>query len=426
MWSFFYTSIMYCIQPFVLVYNLIRSFKSPNYRKRILERYAFYPSLTEPKPNGVVIHAASVGEVIAATPLVKKIQQQYPHLSITFTTVTPTGSDRVKAAFGQSVFHVYLPYDLPDAILRFIDFVKPKMCIVIETEIWPNLIKQLYLRDIPFVIANARLSERSAKRYGWVKAQLQNMFSQISLIAPQDEVSLQRYIDLGYNPSKLKLTGNIKYDLVVNDELVQKITALRQSWSQNRPIWIAASTHEGEEVIILQAHQKLLKTYPQLLLILVPRHPERFNLVSELIEKQKLNYIRRSAHVNPDLLTQVVLGDTMGELMLMYGISDIAFVGGSLVKHGGHNPLEPLTFKLPVISGQYTFNFPVVYQNLSEVQGVVLVNENSQELESAVKNLLSSPEVCERYGNAGYEVLVQNRGALQRLFELLQPYLEKE
>lgn len=153
------------------------------------------------------------------------------------------------------------------------------------------------------------------------------MFSQISLIAPQDEVSLRRYIDLGYNPSKLKLTGNIKYDLVVNDDLVQKITALRQSWSQNRPIWIAASTHEGEEVIILQAHQKLLKTYPQLLLILVPRHPERFNLVAELIEKQKLSYIRRSAHVNPDLLTQVVLGDTMGELMLMYGISDIAFVG---------------------------------------------------------------------------------------------------
>lgn len=425
MWSFFYTLIMYCVQPLILAYNFIRSIKSPNYRKRLLERYAFYPTFSKPQAKGIVIHAASVGEVIAATPLVKQIQQQYPHLSITFTTVTPTGSDRVKAAFGPSVFHVYLPYDLPDAIGRFLNFVQPKLCIVIETEIWPNLIKQLHSRNIPFVIANARLSGRSAKRYGWVKNQLQHMFSQISLIAPQDKVSQQRYIDLGYNPEKLKLTGNIKYDLVVTEELAQKITALRQSWIENRPVWIAASTHEGEEEIILQAHKQLLNTYPELLLILVPRHPERFNPVADLIEKQGLSYIRRSAHINPSLATQVVLGDTMGELMLMYGIADIALVGGSLVKHGGHNPLEPLAFKLPVISGQYTFNFPEVYQNLVEVEGVILVHENSQELESAVRKLLDSPELCKSYGASGYEVLVQNRGALQRLFELLQPYLEK-
>lgn len=416
---------MYLIQPLVLLFMGIRSVKSPNYRKRLGERYGFYGAMTPPKPQGIVIHAASVGEVIAATPLVKRIQRDYPDLPITFTTVTPTGSDRVKAAFGNQVTHCYLPYDLPWAINRFIDFIQPKLCIVIETELWPNLIRQLYLRDIPFIVANARLSARSARRYGKIKPRLQKMWSQIALIAPQDQISGKRYAELGYAEDKLKLTGNIKYDLVITPELLEKIEALRALWVQNRPIWIAASTHEGEESLILQAHRQLLEKYPNLLLLLVPRHPERFNPVAELISKEGFDFIRRSSGQLPNADTRVILGDTMGEMMLMYGIADIAFVGGSLVKHGGHNPLEPLAFKIPVITGKHTFNFPEVFRMLLEGQGALEVNSSADALERAVDALVHSRKARERLGNAGYEVLIENRGALQRLLDLLKPYLER-
>lgn len=425
MLRFFYTLLMYLIQPLVLLFMLGRSLKSPNYRKRFNERYGFYCGLTPPQPNGIVIHAASVGEVIAATPLVKRIQQQYPDLPITLTTVTPTGSDRVIAAFGDKVSHFYLPYDLPDAINRFIRFVQPKACIVIETEIWPNLIIQLDQRGIPFIIANARLSARSAKRYGWFKNAFKTVFNHIHLIAPQDTISGKRYLDLGYRADQLKLTGNIKYDLVVTDTLLGKIHQLKQQIGAERPIWIAASMHEGEEGIILDCHRLLLKQQPNLLLILVPRHPERFNQVAELVEKKGLAYVRRSTQTAPTAQHQVLLGDTMGELMLLYGVSDIAFVGGSLVKHGGHNPLEPLAFKLPVISGKYTFNFPEVFTKLLDCQGALEINSTVEALKSAVEKFLNSAALRQRYGNAGYEVLIENRGALQRLLTLLEPYLSK-
>lgn len=425
MWRFFYTGLMYLCQPLILLFMWLRGFKAPNYRKRIGERYGLYHT-PRPQPNGLIIHAASVGEVIAATPLVRRIQQDYPDLPITFTTVTPTGSDRVKAAFGDSVSHLYLPYDLPHAINRFIDFVQPKLCIVIETELWPNLIQRLFWRNVPFIVANARLSARSARRYGKIKPRLQNMWSHISLIAAQDKISGQRYLGLGYPKEKLRVTGNIKYDLVVSDELRAKVKALRAQWGANRPIWIAASTHEGEEEIILKTHRALLAKYPDLLLLLVPRHPERFNPVAGLIVQEKLQFIRRTDGVLPNADTQVILGDTMGELMLLYGVSDIAFVGGSLVKHGGHNPLEPLAFKMPVISGKHTFNFPQVFRTLLEVQGVLEVNSTPHALERAVELLLNSPSSRQRLGLAGYDVLMENRGALQRLVNLLYPYLDRK
>ncbi|MCK3658251.1 3-deoxy-D-manno-octulosonic acid transferase [Pasteurellaceae bacterium Pebbles2] len=425
MLRFCYTLVMYLLQPLLLLFMFGRSIKSPEYRKRIKERYGFFNhSITQPLPHGIVIHAASVGEVIAATPLVRRIQQEYPNLPITMTTVTPTGSARVKAAFGESVTHCYLPYDLPYAVNRFIDFIQPKACIVIETEIWPNLIRQLRLRGVPFIIANARLSARSARRYAWIKNKLQNVLNEISLIAPQDDISFKRYLDLGYH-RQLTLTGNIKYDLVVSQELLNEINQLQQDWIDNRPVWIAASTHEGEEQIILDSHRILLQTFPNLLLILAPRHPERFNSVANLIEQGKFNYCRRSENISPNSDTEVLLGDTMGELMLMYGVSSVAFVGGSLVKHGGHNPLEPLAFKLPVISGKHTFNFPEVFRKLLAVNGALEINSNSTALSMAVRKFLASKALRERFGHAGYEVLVENRGALQRTLDLLRPFLEK-
>lgn len=403
-----------------------KSLKQPNYRKRLSERYGIYPHFTKPTPNGVIVHAASVGEVIAATPLIKAIQVRYPKLPITITTVTPTGSARVKDAFGESVSHFYLPYDLPDAINRFIDFVQPKLMIVIETELWPNLIARFHQRNIPFIVANARLSPRSAKRYGWIKRALKGTWQRTNMILAQDKVSEQRYLDLGYPHEKLVNTGNLKFDLEITEHIRKKVFETVEALNiSKRLVWIAGSTHEGEEKMILNAHQELIKKYPDLLLILVPRHPERFNQVEELIQKSGLSYRKRSQFEPLEQTTQVLLGDTMGEMMVLYGLAEIAFVGGSLVKHGGHNPLEPIAFELPVISGVNTYNFPEIFAKLRSVHGVVEVESSEEALAQTVAFLLENTSARERIARYGFEVLKENQGALARHLHLLAPYLEK-
>lgn len=426
MLQFFYTVLSYLIQPLVLLIMWQRGMKQPDYRKRLAERYACYNGLSAPEPQGIVIHAASVGEVIAATPLIKAIQAQYPTLPITVTTVTPTGSARVKAAFGHSVSHFYLPYDLPDAVNRFLAFVKPKLFIVIETELWPNLIHQIHKKQIPFVIANARLSPRSVKRYGWIKPHLQKMLAEISLILAQDSVSAERYISLGFDAKHLINTGNLKFDLEINERLRKQVRETEQALNLTaRPVWIAGSTHEGEEKMLLEAHQRLLEKHPELVLILVPRHPERFHQVEELIKSLKIPYQLRTQKQPLEADTQVLLGNTMGEMMLLYGLAQIAFVGGSLVKHGGHNPLEPIAFELPVISGIHTFNFPEVFEKLRTVNGVIEIRSSVESIVEAVNYLLEHPELCRRISQAGYDVLKENQGALKRHLALLAPYLEK-
>lgn len=421
-----YICLSYLLQPFILLLMWYKGRKQPAYRKRLWERYGVYDETEKPKAKGVIIHAASVGEVIAATPLIKEIGKKYPNLPLIVTTVTPTGSERVNAAFGNSVSHFYLPYDLPDAVERFLNFVDPKLMIVIETELWPNLIRKVNLRNIPFIIANARLSPRSARRYGWVRQSIKDMLNQISLIMAQDEVSKERYLALGYKAEKMVNTGNLKFDLEITSELRQSVLETKTALNLNeRPIWIAGSTHEGEEKLILDTHKLLLQDYPNLVLILVPRHPERFSIVELLIEKSELNYVKRSLNQPLDSNTQVLLGDTMGEMMLLYGISNIAFVGGSLVKHGGHNPLEPIAFNIPVISGFFTYNFPEIFEKLRKVKGVVEVESTAEALFDSIELLLEQPELGQEIAQAGFEVLRENQGALKRHIDLLAPYLEK-
>ncbi|MEN2946645.1 3-deoxy-D-manno-octulosonic acid transferase [Mannheimia haemolytica] len=421
-----YICLSYLLQPVVLLLMWYKGRKQPAYRKRLWERYGIYDESEKPKAKGVVIHAASVGEVIAATLLIKAVSKQYPELPLIVTTVTPTGSGRVQAAFGNSVSHFYLPYDLPDAIERFLNFIDPKLMIVIETELWPNLIRKVNIRKIPFVIANARLSPRSAKRYDWVKGSIKDMLNQISLIMAQDEVSRDRYLALGYAPAKMVNTGNLKFDLEITPQLHQSVIKTKASLNlTERPIWIAGSTHEGEEKLILDAHKLLLEHYPNLVLILVPRHPERFGLVELLIQKSDLNYVKRTENKTLSQNTQVMLGDTMGEMMLLYGLSDIAFVGGSLVKHGGHNPLEPIAFNIPVVSGLYTYNFPEIFEKLREVKGVIEIESSVEALTESIQLLLKQPQIGQEIAKSGLSVLQENQGALKRHLDLLASYLEK-
>ncbi|KEY56518.1 lipid IV(A) 3-deoxy-D-manno-octulosonic acid transferase [Serratia sp. DD3] len=415
-----YQVLLYLIQPLIWLRLLWRSRKAPAYRKRWAERYGFCAGKVV--PGGIMLHSVSVGETLAAIPLVRALRHRYPYLPITVTTMTPTGSERVQSAFGKDVHHVYLPYDLPGSIRRFLKQVEPKLVIIMETELWPNLINGLYQRQIPLVIANARLSARSAAGYKKIGGFIQDILQHITLIAAQNHEDGERFLALGLKRSQLAITGSLKFDISVTPELAARAITLRRQWAPRRPVWIATSTHEGEETLLLEAHRRLLITYPNLLLILVPRHPERFPTAKALAQKAGFSYITRSSGEIPSGSTQVVIGDTMGELMLLYGIADLAFVGGSLVERGGHNPLEAAAHAIPVLMGPHTFNFKDICAKLTEAGGLITVNDVDA-LVKEVATLLTDEDYRHYYGRHAVEVLYQNQGALQHLLQLLQPYL---
>ncbi len=365
--SFFYSVLWYLLLLPVMAYLLWRSRKDPGYRQRFSERLAFskVPKLAK---GGIVIHAVSVGEVVAATPLIKRILAQYPQLPVVVTCTTPTGSARIKAAFGEQVFHCYLPFDTPDAISRWLSQWQPRLLIVLETELWLNLLRGCRQRQIPTVVVNARLSARSARgyrRFYWFSKPL---LQSISLLLAQNNATARRFKALGLTGAS-QVTGNLKFEMAVPATVQQLADSIRP-YLQGRPVWVAGSTHDGEDEMLLQAFQQLRQQLPQLLLILVPRHPERFAAVEALIRQAALPYITRSSGQLPQAGTAVLLGDTMGELLAWYSLADVVFIGGSLIPRGGHNPLEAICFGRPVQSGPHIFNFAEAYKQLAEQQAV--------------------------------------------------------
>lgn len=419
-----YTVLLYIIQPLVWLKLLWRSRKAPDYRKRWLERYGFCRGKV--KPHGILVHSVSVGETIAAIPLIKQLQLKYPDLPITVTTMTPTGSQQVKKSLADTVSHVYLPYDLPCALKRFLTILQPKIVIIMETELWPNLICALKKRHIPLVIANARLSERSAKGYAKLGKSIKQLMLKIGHIAAQNSLDGERFVQLGLPKNQLTITGSIKFDIELTKQQQQQITELKSSWQQQRPVWIAASTHQGEDDIILAAHKMLLKTSPDLLLILVPRHPERFVTVEKSLRDYSINYQLRSEQKIPLPQTQVILGNTMGELLLLYGLADIAFVGGSLVERGGHNPLEPALHHLPIIMGESYFNFKVICQQLIAANALIITPANQHDLSQKINDLLQDSVLKQTIGENAFQILKQNQGALARLMSVIDSELTKE
>lgn len=426
-----YSALFYIIQPLLLMYWLFRKI---TYRHplRLHERYALglkLPNRINTQKN-LLIHAASVGEVVAVVPLILKLKQNYPTINIIVTTSTATGSQRVKALLGEEVSHCYFPYDLPDVMRRFIHQVNPQMVVVVETEIWPNFIYQLNQRNISLFIINGRISDRSYSRYLAFKRALTPILRKVEMVAAQDRISTQRYQILCSDDDKVITIGNLKYDIHLSNDQIAQVKDLQKCWQfGSRPVWIAASTHKGEDEIILKAHRTLLAAHPDLLLLLVPRHPQRFNSVASLIEQHQLTYGRRSQGDIPTDRTQVMLIDTMGELVSMYGVSDIAFIGGSLVPVGGHNPLEALLFGLPIIVGKYTANFKDIVAQLRVADAICELDSESSRIEEMLANLVSDllNDLKKRQllGANGEQVLKQNQGALPRLLAVLSPYLDE-
>lgn len=391
---------------------LWRGFRSPNYWARMSERFGRYTF--QKLPSSIWVHAVSVGEVQAAIPLVKRLQQLFPDETIVFTTQTPTGSERVIKIFSDSVVHCYVPFDVPLVVNRFIKHINPRLALIMETEIWPHSYAACYKRNIPIVIASARISPRSIDSYTRFKFLFQSTLKQVRLIAAQTSRDARRFELLGAQTDKVKVIGNLKFDFMfVPSNLQEKGREYHELNFKQRPVWIAASTHEGEESLILKVHQNLLIDYPELGLILVPRHPERCGHVESLIQNAGLSYYKRTDS-EAKLDTQVLLVDTLGELPMFYAASDIAFVGGSLVDIGGHNLLEPAALSIPIIVGPHTFNAPEISEMLEEV-GALDTVDCQNALQSAVANLLGDPQMAKLAGNAGKEVIAENYGALDKL-----------
>ncbi len=417
-----YTLLFHLALPFVLVRLFWRARRAPAYRKRIGERFAV--GLPDLQPGGIWVHAVSVGESIAAAPMIRELKARYPQLPITVTCMTPTGSERIKALFGDAVQHCYLPYDFPWAASRFLEKLQPKLAVVMETELWPNHIHQCARRGIPVALANARLSERSARGYARFARLTAPMLAELSLIAAQTEAEAERFRQLGAREPSVQVTGSIKFDLSIAPSLPERALQLRQQWDAlSRPIWIGASTHTGEDEILLAAHRLVLAERPDALLILVPRHPERFRSVHELCCKQGFSTVRRSLAEPPQAETQVMLGDTMGELLFLFALADVAFVGGSLVPTGGHNLLEPAALGKPVLTGPHLFNFLDIAAQLRDA-GALAELSNARELASTLEAFWSDTERAERARTAGLAVLKNNQGALARLLAGLERLLQ--
>jgi len=410
-----YTLLLYLLLPLVLLRLLWRSVKAPGYRRRWLERLGIF----SPPANwgGLWIHAVSVGEVQAVVPLIRQLLEDNPELAITVTTTTPTGSARVTEQLGEQVFHVYFPYDLPLALTGFIRRVRPRVLLMVETEVWPNLLHLCRRHGVYTLLANARLSEKSARRYARLGSFTRQTFSYIGRIAAQADADAMRFRELGVAAENVTVTGSIKFDMRIPASLDEQVEVLRRDWA-GRPVWVAGSTHEGEDELVLFAHHKVLSRFPDALLILVPRHPERFDRVGGLCKRERLRMARRSRAGEYSHETQVYLGDTMGELPLLLGSADVAFIGGSLIPTGGHNMLEASAQGVAVCFGPHVFNFAAISQLLIE-EGAAVQVDNEAELANQVIAWFEEASVRAEVGENGRLVVEKNRGAMQRLIDLI-------
>jgi 3-deoxy-D-manno-octulosonic-acid transferase len=412
-----YTSLFYCALPLIFLRLWWRARSTPAYGERWRERLALYGPPAPHKGSTVVFHAVSVGETHAAQPLIERLLQMRPDLRIVVTCTTPTGSTRIGELFGTRVEHVYLPYDLPGAVQRFLDRFNPSLLVLLETELWPNLLHHCSQRQCKVLLANARLSARSASRYANHAALTRAMLGALDTVVAQAAADGQRFVALGLPGNRLLINGSLKFDMKVDHARVLAARTLKGRW-RGRPVWIAASTREGEDAKVLRAMKLASKKIPELLLVLVPRHPERFASAAMLAREAGFAVQRYSSGGDVSSDTQVLVGDTMGDMHLYYALADVAFVGGSLVDTGCQNLIEPAALGLPVLSGPSLYNFQAVSDLLREQRGLIVVPDEAG-LAREVVQLLQQPEEARVMGERARQVVAGNQGATERLSALI-------
>lgn len=433
----FYTGLLYLLWPLLLLRLWLRGREAPAYRLRWRERFGCLPPTWPAQRPGlppIWIHAVSVGETLAAQPLVNALRERHPHRPLLITTMTPTGSDRVRAIWGDAVWHVYAPYDYPHVIRRFLRYWQPVALIVMETELWPNWLAQAQRQHLPVLLANARLSERSARGYARLGRISRELMHNLTYIAAQDMATAERLQMLGASADRVVVTGSVKFDFTAPASVLAQAQQLCEQWRlAERPVWVAASTHAGEDGLILAAHARVRQQHPEALLILVPRHPERFEAVARQVtdalagDLAAKHLARRSLGEPVTASVAVLLGDTMGELTLWFALArvaraGVAFVGGSLVPSGGHNALEPLAFGVPALTGPHFFNFEAINTTLL-AEGALAVVSDVITLADAVSNLFLDASLVQARRAAGLAVLEANRGALARQLALCDELL---
>jgi 3-deoxy-D-manno-octulosonic-acid transferase len=412
-----YSCLFYLLIPFILIRLIWRSIKAPAYRQRWRERFAFYNNKSYPR-NVLWFHSVSVGEAEALFPLIKRLQPQHPEAKLLITTTTPTGSARVKAVFHDSVEHVYLPYDMPDAVNRFMRCFEPKIAVIMETEIWPNLFAGCAQNNIPLYIINARLSEKSANGYLKIPSLIVPALACIKQIAAQTKDDARRFIDIGANAESVSAVGNIKFDIEVSDEVIDQGLRIKTDVFGDRFVWLIASTHKNEEAIFLEIYQEIKQRIPGLLLVIVPRHPERFAEVKKLSERYQLSVVMRTSGEVCRHDTDIYIADTMGELKMLYAAADVTFVGGSMVSVGGHNILEAASVGTPVLFGPYMANFKEIAEGILRHKAAIQCRDK-HEIISAITALYSDRSYRQLLAEKGKIFVSQNQGAISGILACL-------
>lgn len=408
-----YTLVYFLLLPALIIRLWWRGRLNPGYRQRIRERFGLLPH--RPPAGGIWVHAVSVGETLAAEPLIRALQQRYPHRPIIMTTTTPTGSEQVKRLFGERVFHMFLPYDIPVFWRSFLNALTPELLIVMETELWPNLMAACEQRRIPVLLANARLSDKSARGYARFHALFRPVLKRVDRVAAQYQADARRFLQLGLPEEKLTVTGSIKFDVQIPDDALQQGLILRQQWGEERTVLALASGHAGEDEQLLADFVELEQAFPGLLLLLIPRHPERFDEVVNAARQNGLRVQRRSQG-ETSMDTQVYLADSMGEMMQLLAAADWVLMGGSLIPHGGHNPIEPAALGKATLIGPWHHNFASVVETLKKA-GALQVLQTDQALAPQLIEYLSQPNLKQSMGEAGLQTVSDNRGAVAALMQ---------
>jgi len=411
-----YSLIGYLLLPIMVLRLIIKGLKSPAYYQRIGERLGFVDKIPVPI---IWVHCVSVGEFRAAIVLIDQLIQNYPEHRILVTTTTPTGSQAVINHYQSEVLHFYFPFDLPIIVNRYIKKINPKLCILLETEIWPNLVHALNKNSIPVLLVNARLSQRSLEKYQKFAPNLaKQTLNKFTTVATQNQNSANRFIELGIDTDKVTVAGNIKFDQ--NPSIDKDLTKKLKTIVGKQKIVVFASTHPGEESQIINSYLKF-KDDINALLIIIPRHPERFKEVYKLAQKQGISITKRSQN-KPCQDCQILLGDSMGEMMNYFDISDVVFMGGSLNNTGGHNMLEPAALAKPILFGPNVFNFAEISSDLLKQQGAVQA-QNSDELFEKIVDLLGDEKQRKSMGRNAKKYFKSQQGAVKKLNQLIKLFI---